>query len=85
MEGVVGLVVSPKTEPANVSLKYVGKQCAGCNGDAYLTVSKHWQEEKDGNLEDKSEDVHTDIAISGDDLQHLKAQASQTPESAAPA
>lgn len=85
LEEVVGLVVSPKTDPVRVSLKYVGKQCANCDGDAYLTISKHWQEEKDGDWEDKSEDVHSDIAISGEDLQRLRAKASQTPEPAAPA
>jgi len=77
VEGIIGLVVSPKTEPSSVSLKYVGKQCASCNGDAYLSISKHWQEEEKGELEDKSEDVHSDIAISGEDLQHLRALASQ--------
>lgn len=79
IEDVMRLPIERTSRIGRSELSYVGKQCRQCDGEAYLTVTKHWQIEKGGEVEDESEDLHSDILISSEHLQSLKKMSANFP------
>lgn len=79
VEDVMRIPLERTSRIGHSELSYVGKQCRQCDGDAYLTVTKHWQIEKAGEVEDESEDLHSDILISGEHLKYLKKMSANFP------
>jgi hypothetical protein len=66
-------------QPTPTQLSYVAHECARCQGDVYLTVNKHWQEQGKNGLEAKSEVVQREVTVTRAQAGALVAALSRSP------